>query len=122
MAFDAGTYTPGDPWTSQDFLTHALTAPRILLATAVADTATAGSYFEFRSPGNTRQVEISASAAATCDVAVERSFDDGVSWRIIEILTGTSTQKTLDYNAFYMLRLRLVSSTGEVLMRLWQDL
>lgn len=125
MAFDPATYTPGDAWTSTDFLTRALTAPRIRTMAEAPGDATDGSYFEVRSELKDRLIEVSVACNDSSPdfvVHLQRSFDDGATWETAKVFTNTVAQEAIEYTSFYKLRLVYVSGTSPVTLRLWQDL
>lgn len=125
MAFDPATYVPGDAWTSADFLTRALTGPRIRVDAETAGDATDGSYFELRSELKDRIIEVSVACNVgepSFVVHLQRSFDDGATWETVKAFTDTVAQEAIEYTSFYKLRLLYVSGTSPVTLRLWQDL
>jgi len=110
--FDPATYTPGDPWTSADFMTVAPAAPNYEFVADADGEAMPGSFFECRGGGRDRFVEASAHRSAgsgAFTAALERSTDGGLTWQAIESFVNVNTEQTLRYNTFVMLRWRLVS-------------
>jgi len=124
MAYDPYTYLPGDAWESIDFMSRALTAPKIVVASAAApagqDLPVAGvnmtkpSYFEFRQgKGDEQHVQISVGGGGgnAFSVALDRSFDNGVTWQIVETYTA-ATEKAIQHIYPVMLRLRVVTGAS----------
>lgn len=112
MAFSSATYVPGDAWTSTDFLGRALTPPKLEVVDAGATDTTTPSYFEYRqgTGNNDPFVEISIYAEGALEVVLERSFDNGVTWRISDTFTENTEERT-EQSSLCMLRLRVVSGT-----------
>jgi len=127
-AFSPSTYTPGDAWTSPEFLLRASTSPRILVTGATAGGTTPGSYFEHREGkhGDHRVVTASVGLVVVppaepgaVSAVLEQSYDDGVTWEIVATFTAPRVEN-FRYTNFVMLRLRVITGTG-VTLRLYQE-
>jgi len=111
-AFSPATYVPGDAWSTMEFATRAITAPRLRVTGATVAGTTPASYFEFRKPdvGDSQEVEVSVIGGSST-VVLERSFDDGTTWQIVKTYTNGG-EDTYRYAYPVMLRLRVVSGSG----------
>lgn len=122
--FDMAAYSPGDPWISKEFLTRALSGPRIVNPAANVGDTTVPSYFETRSLTSigARYVEVVAISDAVFEVHLQWSFDDGQTWSTRKVYVGTSVSDTITHDTICMLRLKVMTATSPVSLRLHQDL
>ena len=122
MSFNAGTYTPGDAWSSTEFYGRALTTPRLVVPHADAGDGTPASFFEYRQgvskndpfvevsvfPNSVDEAGEEVTPAASFSVVLERSFDNGVTWHVADTFTE-ATEQRVEMSGLFMLRLRVVS-------------
>lgn len=115
-------YVPGDAWTHPDFGVYAAVPPRISVDAAEAGDATPNSYFEHRQiQGANQFVEVAVrtkSGSSTFNVVLERSFDGGETWGVMETFENADVEKTIPYNSMFMMRLRAVSVGGGTVVNL----
>jgi hypothetical protein len=126
MAYDATTYTPGDPWTSSDFISSAIVPPKLLGTwtdatdiTELDGAATEGTYFDYRTSKNKGQalftVVLTFDPAPNVTVNLEASIDDGSTWAPVSSFTGPVCRTfEVEANVKYRLRLMEDLATGKV--------
>lgn len=121
MAYDPTTYLPGDAWETTEFISRALTAPRLFVAAAAAPIGDAApvagtnmtkpSYFEYRQgKGDSQRIAISVFGTGAFEVVLQRSFDAGATWQTAETYTE-NTEEYYFYSYPAMVRLLVVSGT-----------
>lgn len=122
MAYDPNTYLPGDAWETTEFISRALTAPRLFVAAAAAPIGGAApvagvnmtkpSYFEYRQgKGDSQQVELSVQGSGAFEVSLQRSFDGGDTWQTV-ITYDENVEEYYRYGFAAMLRLLVEFGTG----------
>ena len=128
MSFQPSQYTPGDPWTTPDFFTRALTGPRLSVDATAVDDQTPDSWWEYRKQvANERFVEASiklmAGPATGFSVDLERSMDAGANWSVVDRFTDSVAEETIRVNNACMMRLRVTAIAGQTLrLEMRQDL
>ena len=98
MPYNAGTYTPGDAWTSTDFYSSALVPPRISMVFDANTDETTASYFEYRTSNSRMSQYIDifigyATGSGAFSVVLQVSDNGGSTWATVKTYTAPTADQ-----------------------------